>query len=754
MLEHFFQPNSVAVIGASTDPNKVGHAVFRNMISYGFKGVVYPINPNAENLLGHQCYPSVGAVPGPVDLAVVVVPAKLVANVMRECAAKGIDSVIIISAGFKETGPEGAQLEREVGAIAREHGIRVVGPNCLGLVAPALGVNASFAPGMPQPGHVSLMSQSGALATAIIDWALEQGVGFSKFVSFGNGLDIEALELLRAWRDDEDTSVIVAYIEGLRDGGEFMKIAREVTAIKPVIILKSGGTAAGARAVSSHTGSLAGSEQAYDAAFRQTGVTRALSIGELFDYALAFAYQPLPEGPGAAIVTNAGGPGIMATDACERSGVLHLASPDKSTVDRLREKLPPAANFYNPIDVLGDADAERYRFAMEAVLADPNVDAVVALLCPQAMTEVEQTAAAIYDAFVRQSGTTSPAEAEAAKGASGAPSLKAQNLARSGPSTSLRVNDRAPLPKPVLACMMGGQKMQAGERFLDGHGIPSYAYPEQAVAALAHMVSYRQRLREPEPEMVRFEADREKARSVFAAVRAESRVNLGEIEAREVVSAYGFRVPQARLARSAEEAVQLAESIGYPVVMKVSSPDILHKSDIGAVRVGIADPGQVADTFDLIMLRSQRYMPNAKLRGVLVQEMIRGGKEVILGVSRDPQFGPLIMFGFGGIYVEVLKDVSFRVAPLDRRHAQEMVHEIRASALLGGVRGERPADTEAIIEALLRLSQLAVEFPEIVEMDVNPLAALEPGRGVVAIDSRITIAEQAGSPATQGGGTR
>jgi acetyl coenzyme A synthetase (ADP forming)-like protein len=708
MLDHFFNPNSVAVVGASHDPIKVGHAVFRNMISFGFKGVVYPINPNAENLLGHKCYPSVTQVPGDVDLAVIVVPAKSVPNVMRECAAKRIDSVIVISAGFKETGPEGAELEREVGGIARENGVRVLGPNCLGLVVPAVGVNASFAPGMPTAGNVSLMSQSGALATAILDWALDQGVGFSKFVSFGNGLDIDTLDLLRAWKDDHDTSVIVAYVEGLRDGSEFMNIAREVTAVKPVIVLKSGGTAAGARAVSSHTGSLAGSEQAYEAAFHQTGVIRANSIGDLFDYALAFAYQPLPTGPGTAIVTNAGGPGIMATDACERSGILHLASPDKSTVDRLREKLPPAANFYNPIDVLGDADADRYRFAMENVLADSNVNAVVALLAPQAMTQVEQTAQAIYEA--------------AKEGA-----------------------------KPVLACMMGGQKMRAGERFLDAHRIPSYAYPEQAVGALAHMVRYRERLGEPEPEIVHFEVDGEKARQVFAAVRAESRVNLGEVEAREVLSAYGFRVPEARLAHSGDEAVQMAEGIGYPVVMKISSPDILHKSDIGAVRVGVADPMQVADTFDLIMLRSQRYMPNAELRGVLVQEMIRGGKEVILGVSRDPQFGPLIMFGLGGIYVEVLKDVSFRVAPLDRRQATQMIHEIRGAPLLGGVRGERPADTDAIIDALLRLSQLTADFPEIVEMDVNPLAALEPGRGVVAIDSRITIAEQGYDSGGHGG---
>ena len=708
MLEHFFQPNSVAVIGASTDPVKVGHAVFRNMISFGFKGVVYPINPNTDSLLGHKSYASVKDVPGDVDLAVVVVPAKLVAGVMRECGEKGVDSAIVISAGFKETGPEGARLEREVGAIAQEHGIRVIGPNCLGVVVPALGVNASFAAGMPQAGHVSLMSQSGALATAIMDWALEQGVGFSKFVSFGNGVDVETIALLRAWRDDEDTAVIVSYVEGLRDGSEFMEVAREVTAVKPVIILKSGGTAAGARAVSSHTGSLAGSEQAYEAAFRQVGVIRAPSLGELFDYALAFAYQPLPQGPATAIVTNAGGPGIMATDAAERTGILSLASLQRETVDRLREKLPPASNFYNPIDVLGDADAERYQFAMECALDDPNVNSVVALLAPQAMTEVERTAEAIY---------------QAAAGTS----------------------------KPVLACMMGGEKMRPGDRYLDAHRIPSYAYPEQAVGALAAMVRHRRHLGEPAPDVVSFEVEREKAASVFAGVRAESRLNLGEVEAREVLAAYGFRVPHGRLARSAEEAVQAADEIGYPVVMKISSPDILHKSDIGAVRVNIANQEQVADTFDLIMLRSQRYMRDAQLRGVLVQEMIRGGKEVILGVSRDPQFGPLLMFGLGGIYVEVLKDVAFRVAPVDRRQAQEMLHDIRAAPLLSGVRGERPADTDAIIEGLLRLSQLTLDFPDIVELDINPLAALEPGRGVVAIDSRITIAEQPSSTPSHGG---
>ena len=695
MLEHFFQPKSVAVVGASRQPGSVGHSIFRNMVSYGFKGDVYGINPKGGQLFERELYLSLTAVGQPIDLAIIVVPAKIVPSVMEECGAVGIDSAVIISAGFKETGSEGAQLERELGEISRRHSIRVVGPNCLGIVVPAIGLNASFAPGMPKPGKVALMSQSGALATAVMDWALAEGVGFSKFVSYGNALDVGVTDLLRAWADDEDSRVILAYMEGVKDGPEFMSVAREVTRKKPLVVVKSGSTAAGARAVSSHTGSLAGAEQAYDAAFRQSGVLRAVTLERLYDYAMAFASLPLPKGRNLALITNAGGPGILATDAAERVG-LKLASLDKETVARLRTKLPPASNFYNPVDVLGDAPPERLEFAADTLLTDPNVHCMVALMAPQAMTEIELTAQAI-----------------------------------------VRVASHSPLP--IVGCLMGGQEMSKGWEVLNDAGVPVYGFPERSVAALAAMASYREWREKPEDVIAVIEVDRERVRELFKSVRADGRLYLGEMEAREAATAYGFQVPRGGLARSPEDAANLAAQLGFPVVMKIASPDIVHKSDIGGVRVGITDRDQVIDTYELMTMRAQRYMPDADIWGVSVQEMISQGREVILGMSRDPQFGPLIMFGLGGIYVEVLKDVVFRVAPFGEQEARAMVQEIRGYALLAGVRGDRPADTDAIVESLLRLSQLVTDFPEIVEMDINPLKVGEVGAGAVAIDARITI---------------
>lgn len=696
-LRHFFAPESVAVIGASTKPGKVGHDILRNMLSSGYQGEVYPVNPHAREILGRRTYPSVLEVEGPVDLAVIVVPAPAVLSVMEECGGKGVDAAIVISAGFRESGPEGIERERQLAALARRLGIRVIGPNCLGLMVTATGLNTSFARGFPPRGNVSLMSQSGALATAIIDWSIQQGIGYSKFVSFGNGVDVGIVDLLEAWEDDPETSVIVAYIEGLPDGREFMEVARRVSARKPVVVVKSGGTEAGARAVSSHTGSLAGSDQAYDAAFHQSGVLRARALEELFDLAVAFAYQGPPPGRRVAVVTNAGGPGIMATDALERTG-LTLAGMDSGIVEKLRTRLPEASNFYNPIDVLGDADAARFTFAVEAVLEDPGVDALLALVTPQAMTEPEETARGVVE------------KASATK-------------------------------KPVLACFMGGEAMSEAGAVLNRGQVPNYPYPERAVNALAAMARYREWLDRPEDEVVRFEADREAVRQAFASVREEGRVNLGEVEARGVLSAYGIRLPESRLAESAEEAAQQAREIGFPVVMKIVSPDIVHKSDIGGVRVGIWSEQEAMDAYELMMLRAQRFAPNAVLRGVAVQEMVRGGAEVIIGSTRDPQFGPLVMFGLGGIYVEVLRDVSFRIAPFGRGHAREMIDEIRSAPLLRGTRGQRPADLEAIVETLLVVSQLVTDFPEILEMDINPLKVGAPGEGAVAVDARITIAE-------------
>jgi len=694
-LAHFLDPRSVAVIGASTDPQAVGHAVLRNLLSYGFAGEVYPINPRTTELLGKRCYPSVLEVAGDIHLAVVIVPARVVPVVMEECGRKGIDAAIIISAGFKETGTEGAHLERQVVEIAQRYGTRIVGPNCLGILVPATGLNASFAPLMPQPGKLAVISQSGALGTAMLDWAVQEGVGLATFVSFGNGADIGFADLLEALREDERTGVVIAYMEGVGNGQAFMAAARQATRTKPVIIMKSGTTSAGSRAVSSHTGSLAGSDQAYQAAFHQCGVLRAQTVDQLFDFGLAFAYQPLPRSPALGLVTNAGGPGIMATDAAERSG-LTVAALDKATVDRLRERLPAAANFYNPVDVLGDAQPDLYQYALQQLLADPNVAAVIALLTPQAVTKVAETAQVIAQVAAGQD-------------------------------------------KPVLACMMGGELIAAADQPLEQAHVPDYRYPEQAVGALAAMVRYQQWREQPEQPLAAFPADGERVRRVLAAARAEDRRNLGELEAPEVLAAYGFTVPAGRLARTAQEAVAIAREIGYPVVAKIASPDILHKSDIGGVQVDITDDRALAEAFDLMVARAQRYLPEADIWGCLVQQMVTTGKEVILGASRDPQFGPLLMFGLGGIYVEVLKDVAFRVAPIPEAEARQMVTEIRSYPLLTGVRGEKPADTEAIVQSLLRLSQLVTDFPDIVEMDVNPLKVQELGQGAVAIDARITI---------------
>ncbi|MCJ7752703.1 MAG: CoA-binding protein, partial [Armatimonadetes bacterium] len=452
-LQHLFEPRAVAIVGASTKPGKVGHDILRNMLSSGFAGEVYPVNPHADEILGKKCYANVAEIEEPVDLAVVVVPAAAVLTVTEECGRKGVKVAIVISAGFKEAGAEGIERERKLGEIAREWGIRIVGPNCLGVMSTSNGLNASFAPGMPKRGNVGLMSQSGALATAIIDWSIQQGVGYSKFVSFGNGVDVGVVDLLREWEHDEETTVIVAYIEGLPNGPEFMEVARQVSMKKPVIVVKSGSTQAGARAVSSHTGSLAGSEQAYNAAFLQSGVVRAHSVEELFDLAIAFSYQGPPRGRSVGIVTNAGGPGIMATDAVERVE-MRLAGLDPKTVRALRERLPEASNFYNPVDVLGDADAERYVYAAEHLLRDPNVDSVVAVLTPQAMTRPKETAERL--AFVA-----------------------------------------AQSKKPVLACFMGGEAMTEASELLNERKVPVYLYPERAVQALAKMAAYREWCEEP-----------------------------------------------------------------------------------------------------------------------------------------------------------------------------------------------------------------------------------------------------------------
>ncbi len=697
MLDNFFNPKSVAIVGASSNPSKLGYCVVENLVNSGFteKCAVYPVNPKGGEILGMQAYKSVSEIPGKVDLAELVIPAKFVADTVRECGEKGITSVIIITAGFREAGHEGVEREKEVMKIAEEYGIRIIGPNVLGVLDTYSRLNASFSAGMPPQGPVNFMSQSGALGTAVLDFSMAGEIGFSKFVSLGNKADVSEIDLLEIWGDDANANVNLAYIEGVPDGQRFIEAARISSKKKPIVAVKSGVTQAGSRAVSSHTGSLAGSEQAYAAAFKQAGIIRASTMEDMFDIARAFAYQPILKGDRIAIITNAGGPGILATDALERNGLI-VARLEKETTEQLIAVLPPAAATGNPVDVLGDAASDRYKIAIDIVSKDPNVDGILVVLTPQAMTDITGTAEAIAD-----------------------------------------LSDR--IDRPVLTSFMGAMAVLPGIDLMTKRGVPNYPFPERAVTALKAMSDYRKLAAKPLPVFKQIDADREAVKAVFEKVRADGRASIGDFEARDIMRAYGLPMPKAELAESADQAVELAEKYGFPIVMKIASPDILHKTDVGGVKVGLKTVEEVRETFETMVRQAEKYVPGARIWGCLVQEMAPQGHEILVGMNRDPQFGPLVTFALGGIYVEVLKDATFRIAPFSEEEAYEMLGEIRAHALLDGVRGKPPADKAAIVDALLRINQLVQDFPEIVELDINPLMVYDEGDGAVAIDMRLVL---------------
>jgi acetyltransferase len=697
-LDAFFCPDSVAVVGASRSEEKIGHAVLRNILDSGYEGKVYPVNPNADEILDLKAYGSVKEIPGQLDLAVIVIPAELVLDVMEACGEKGVEAVVVISAGFGEIGQEGVERQRELIEIASEHGVRVLGPNVLGVIDTVCPLNASFAAHMPERGRLGFMSQSGALCVAVLDLAVEEGIGFSRFVSLGNKADVDETSLLRQWRDDPDTGAVLAYIEGVSDGRAFMEAARDLSTEKPMVALKSGTTEAGSEAVSSHTGTLAGSERAYVAAFRKAGVLWAKGWRDLFDWGLAFTYQPSLEGPNVAIVTNAGGPGILTTDALGDSG-LALARFADETVLALRDALPEEAATGNPVDVLGDAGPERYGSALRTVLDDGNVDCAVVILTPQILTDVVGTAQVIADV----------AEEE---------------------------------QKPVLGCFMGEETTSEGDALLNENKVPNYGSPERAVRALDALWQYREYQERRKREPRRFAVDQERVRQALDdACEPGEAVTLVEVEARDVFDAYGIPLPQARLARTSGEAVDIAEEIGFPVVLKIASPDILHKSDVGGIEVELADADEVRQAYDRVMSRARQHVADAEIWGALVQEMVGAGKEVIVGMNRDPQFGPLMMFGLGGIYVEVLEDVTFRLAPVVESEAREMIDEIQAAPLLRGARGEKAVDLDAIVEIIQRVSQLSMDFPEVTALDLNPVV-VQP-EGAMAIDARLSIEKRA-----------
>ncbi len=557
MLKPFFQPDSVAVIGASSNPSKLGHAVLKNLVDGGYaqRGMVYPINPGANSILGHKAYPSVLDVPAAIDLVVIVIPYPQVPDALRECGQKGIPAAIVISAGFREAGMEGFERERELIQIAKEYNLRLIGPNCLGVIDTFTPLNASFSAGTPPSGPMAFMSQSGALGTAVLDIALAGRLGLSKFVSLGNKADVSEIDLLQAWKDDEHTRVILIYTEGMPNGEEFIRVARQITPKKPVIAIKSGVTQSGSRAVSSHTGSLAGSEQAYQAAFNQAGILRAESMQALFDMALAIGYQPELRGNRIAIITNAGGPGILATDALERAG-LSMARFEIETIHALEQYLPDAASAANPVDVLGDARADRYQFAMEKVIADPNTDGLMIVLTPQAMTDIEATAEAI--------GALADAT-----------------------------------DKPILACFMGEARVEKGIEILNRFGVPNYPFPERAADAFRAMAKYQEIKSRQTSQTQPIEADIKLVQSVINRVRSEKRTTIGDSEARDILQAYGLHIPRSEIASSPERAIEIASQIGYPVVLKIASPDILHKTDVGGVKVGLQNAEAVQDAFEL-----------------------------------------------------------------------------------------------------------------------------------------------------------
>ncbi len=697
MLETLLYPKAIAVIGASRNPGKVGYAVLANLINNGFKGPIVPVNLDADEILGLKCYKSLGEYKDPIDLSIIMVGGKYVKDALQSSIKAGAKSVIVITAGFKEVGAAGAKAEQELVEICRAGGVRMVGPNCLGVLNTDHHMNATFAPSVPPPGKISVISQSGALCVAILDWAAEQKLGLGKVISFGNKADLNEVDFIQTLAEDKETKVIVGYLESIKEGNKFLRIAEQAASIKPVVILKVGVTQAGAKAASSHTGSLAGADMAYGAAFKRAGVIRAESFEALFDYATAFAMQPLPNGERVAVITNAGGPGIMAADAAESSG-LKMVSPSKESDAKLRAFMPAAGAFGNPIDVIGDADPDRYVKAFEVMQDDETIDAIVVVVTPQNMT-------------------------------------KPLELAEKLGAASRRGGSK----KPMLAVFMGGTEVAAAREKLMALGIPNYPSPDRAVTALRAMCDYAAWKRRPARMVTRFPVNRRRVDRIINAQERSGITQIGEVEAKEILRAYDFNVLGGQLAQNDDEAVEIAERIGYPVVLKISSPDIIHKSDFGGVRINLANAEQVRDAFDLMMLRIQKRAPKAYLRGGFVEKMGQRGREVILGMTRDPQFGPMLMFGLGGIFVEVMKDVTFHLAPITAEEAMQMLKGTRSYALLQGARGQAPVDLEAIAGALQRISQLVTDYPEIMELDINPFIVGPMGVQAYVADARMTL---------------
>ena len=699
-LAKIFNPRSIAVVGTNNVKGTVPYDILFNILKTEFTGIVFPVSPGEKSICSIKAYKYVLDIPDPVDLAIIVFPSAVCHMALEQCGQKGIKGVVIISAGFKEIGEKGMEREKQLRQIAEKYDISIIGPNCLGIINtdPSVNLNASFARKMPEQGNIGFLSQSGALCTAVLDYALAKHIGFSKFISFGNKTDISEIDLIYYLMEDEKTRVILLYLEEITDGRALMQAARDVTAMsgKPILLLKSGRTEAGASAAASHTGSLAGNDEIYDAAFKQAGIIRCDDIEEMFNIAIAFAYQPAPRSNKVAIITNAGGPGVLTTDAAIHDG-LQLAIFSEETTREFRKSLPATANIKNPVDVIGDARADRYNIAMNGAFKDDGVDAVFVILTPQSMTDIETIAREVVKVSVQYS-------------------------------------------KPVYSSFMGEADVAPGVDILLKNKIPHYILPESMCRSFSRVYRfYRDIDKDLHSQHVFTDVDSKTVQSILDDAVSNNHLYLPENEAEKILRIYGFPIVPGALAKSTEEAAAIAQNIGFPVVLKIVSPDIIHKSDVKGVVINVNTTEETKKTYEELTGHILELMPEARIEGIQISKMIMDGEEVILGIKRDPSFGPVIMFGLGGLYVEVFKDVSFRIAPIDDAISDSMIKQTKSYKILKGIRGKAPRDITAVKECLIRLSQLALECPQIKELDINPLIVLEETKGCYVADARIML---------------
>ena len=692
----FLSPKSIAIIGASDKRGSVGRTITSNIMN-GFTGTVYPISPTRPEVFYKKAYKSVLDVPKPIDLAVIVIKNTLVPDVLEECGKKKIKGVIVITAGFKEVDEEGAKLEQRLKDIAKKYNINIIGPNCLGIMNldPKTMMNSTFLKITPKSGHIALVSQSGAICAALCEDASAQGIGFSAVISMGNKAAMSEIDVLKMLADHKQTKVIVMYLEDMGNGQEFLKVSKQITRKlkKPILVLKSGRSPEGAKAAMSHTGALMGSDEIYDALIKQSGAIRVDTMEELFDYATAFSKQPLPK-EGLVIVSNAGGPAIISTDACSKMKI------KMAKIESIRKKIdaviPPWGSSRNPVDIVGDADFNRFNNVLDRVLKHPNVGSVISMCTPSGTLDYDKLAEVI-------------------------------------------VSMSKKYKKTMLASLMGLDEGVTNREILAEGGVPYYTYAEGAIRTLRAMLTFSNWISQPPGKITKFKVNKTKAKKIFDKVKKEKRPNLLEEEGQEVLRAYGLPLPKSTLAKNESEAVKAAKKIGCPVVMKIASPQIIHKSDAGGVKVNLTNESEIKSAFKEIIKNAKKYNKKAEIKGVLIVEMVKGGKEMIIGSKQEPGMGPVIMLGMGGIYVEVLKDVTFRLAPVTNKEADDMISEIKMQKILEGVRGEKPSDKAKLSECIQRLSQLVSDFKEIKELDMNPVLVLEKGKGCKILDVRIGL---------------